>query len=170
MDAEARVTLGPRVPFDVVEHLWDWVCGEDGLVQRNWDMSGWPKGWAPLAASTARQKARLGYSPTADQTRTGKLESDARQAVLQNAYSSVRIYIPAGVNEYAAAHQFGVSHYSKAPHGKALKHKTRREMFGRPGAGIMPAREVFQSPTAAECKKEAEAIARGLLKEAGLGE
>jgi hypothetical protein len=169
MEGTVNASGAERGPyFDVVGHIQNWVLGPDGLVQRNWDMGGWPKPWHALAPSTVADKMRKGFNPTADQTRSGKLELDARDPGIKTSNETeLRLAIPSGQNEYAAAHQYGVSKFKSAPHGKALKHKQSRDRFGRQGTSIMPARPPYQSPTPAECQKEAAALAHGILKEAG---
>ncbi len=71
-------TTVPRPPFNLLDFLKRAILGRGGVVEHNWISRGRPSTWAPLKKSTVKQKVRLGYKGVADNTRTGKLQRDAR--------------------------------------------------------------------------------------------
>jgi hypothetical protein len=157
--------------FSIARHVENWITGEDGLVQKNWDMGGWPQPWAALKPATIREKARLGFNPTADQTRSGKLELMARgPASVVADESQIRVAITQGQCAYAAAHQYGSMGTQRRQLTATLKAMRRRKKTSSQPVKIgmqMPARPPYQSPTGQECLKEVSALAHGIMKEAG---
>lgn len=78
-------------------------------IQQNFDSSGRPSSWVPLAASTIRQKIRLGYS-TKPLIRTGTL----RQSIASQAdRMSMRL---GTMVSYARYHQFGTKTIPARPY------------------------------------------------------
>jgi phage gpG-like protein len=153
--------------FDPGKRILAWIVGAGGVVEKNWARRGWPNAWPALKASTVKDKTRKGYSGEADQTRTGKLQADARNPQIVEATDTYcRVAIPQSQNAYAAAHQFGVVRQWKAPAGKALRHPSREKMFGAHGGGVMPARPVYQV-SEDDLQNMANALAHDLLRSEG---
>jgi phage gpG-like protein len=149
-----------RGTLDVAKHIRAWLFGESGVVAKNFEERGRP-GWVPLAESTKRQKAALGYLPIADQTRTGKLQRDLRHPALaneDNARGESTYAVPAAQNEYAGAHEYGA---------RAGHFRTIAQAFGNARSGL-PARPGYTVPQS-DVDAEAAALAQAILDAEGFG-
>lgn len=165
IEYSVKLTGNPSRPeLSIGAHVYAWFTGPDGPVKKNWDMGGYPAPWAALALSTIREKLRLGYAGVADQTRTGKLESDARNpALVTFSPDSVTLTIPMTQNRYAAAHQYGAT---LKRHTQAGAGGDYMAMGRTVHVGILPPRPPYQVARR-DLEAEGAALAKAILESEG---
>lgn len=117
MKIRVQVSFNPRGGrVDPGTRVKKWLFGKTGVVDTNWKVRGRPTPWAQLSPATAAGKIRSGYSPVADQIRTGKLYRAAMNPDVQ--VKNPKYFfasIPRAQNKYAGYHQQGTSRMPARP-------------------------------------------------------
>ncbi len=174
MDAHLEVTT-PETAEDFAQQLIEdeivnWITGRDGVVAIAFSAHGYPNPWAALKPATIKDKVRKGYSPQADQTRTGKLQTDALNPAITREPGALTFTIPAGTNPYAAAHQYGsMGTQTRQYHAtlKAIRRRRSTRNVVRAEVSIgqqMPARPPLPAPSPEWCAHFAQELVGKLLK------